>query len=133
MHMQVVHNAYTPKETTELCSRAGTIKANMRIDKIFLSGVMAGMMLSFACASVLSTNTALWYQTNAPGLIRTIAALIFPYGLCMIVLTGSDLCTGSFLIRLWWSEKMEWKGMRSADRGHSLRQSQSCIVDFRFQ
>jgi formate/nitrite transporter FocA (FNT family) len=70
----------------------------MRIDKIFMSGVMAGMMLSFACASVLSTNTAPWFQENAPGLIRTIAALIFPYGLCMIILTGSDLCTGSFLV-----------------------------------
>ena len=54
-------------------------------------------------------------------------------GLSWCTLWGSDLCTGSFLIRLWWSEKMEWKGMRSADRGHSLRQSQSCIVDFRFQ
>jgi formate/nitrite transporter FocA (FNT family) len=92
------YNSYTPAETAELVSRAGVSKANMRIDKIFLSGVMAGMMLSFACASVLSTNTAPWYQTNAPGLIRTIAALIFPYGLCMIVLTGSDLCTGSFLV-----------------------------------
>lgn len=26
-----------------------------------------------------------------------IAALVFPYGLCMVVLTGSDLCTGSFM------------------------------------
>ena len=91
-------NCYTPAETAELVSRAGVAKANMRIDKIFMSGVMAGMMLSFACASVLSTNTAPWFQENAPGLIRTIAALIFPYGLCMIILTGSDLCTGSFLV-----------------------------------
>lgn len=92
------YNCYTPAETAELVSRAGVAKANMRIDKIFMSAVMAGMMLSFACASVLSTNTAPWFQENAPGLIRTIAALIFPYGLCMIILTGSDLCTGSFLV-----------------------------------
>ncbi|KAF1965931.1 Formate/nitrite transporter [Bimuria novae-zelandiae CBS 107.79] len=90
-------NCYTPAETTELVSRAGVAKANIRIDKILMSGIIAGMLLSFACASVLSTNTVLWYQENAPGLIRTISALIFPYGLCAIILTGSDLCTGSFL------------------------------------
>lgn len=93
-----MYNCYTPAETTEIISRAGVAKANMRLDKIFMSSVMAGMLLAFACATALSTNTALWYQTNAPGLIRTVSALVFPYGLCMIVLTGSDLCTGSFLV-----------------------------------
>lgn len=48
----------------------------MRIDKMFLSSVMAGMLLSFACAVLLSTNTAPWFQDNAPGLIRTVAALV---------------------------------------------------------
>lgn len=93
-----MYNCYTPAETAEIVSRSGVIKANMRLDKVFMSSVMAGMLLSFACATLLSTNTASWYQENAPGLIRTIAALVFPYGLCMIVLTGSDLCTGSFLV-----------------------------------
>lgn len=69
-------NAYSPKETIELCGRAGTAKANMRIDKMFLSSVMAGMLLAFACAVLLSTNTAPWFQDNAPGLIRTVAALV---------------------------------------------------------
>lgn len=69
-------NAYSPKEAIELCGRAGTAKANMRIDKMFLSSVMAGMLLSFACAVLLSTNTAPWFQDNAPGLIRTVAALV---------------------------------------------------------
>jgi len=50
MHMRVVHNAYTPKETTELCSRAGTIKGNMRADKVFVSSFVAGCLLAFACA-----------------------------------------------------------------------------------
>ena len=95
--MQVVHNAYSPKETTELCSRAGATKANMRIDKIFFSSFMAGCLLAFACAASLSTQTSPWYQDNAPGLIRMIGAIIFPFGLVTIVLTGADLCTGSFM------------------------------------
>ncbi|SPQ25395.1 912f7f37-a0f1-40c2-a840-dbb91869aa8b [Thermothielavioides terrestris] len=92
--------AYSPAETIELVSRAGVKKGNMRLDKIFLSAVSAGCLLAFACAATLSTNTAPWMQTNAPGLIRTIAALIFPFGLCLIVMTGADLFTGSHMIFL---------------------------------
>lgn len=90
-------NCYNFRESFELVSRTGVQKANKRLDKIFMSAVSAGMLLGFACATLLSTNASPWYQTNAPGLIRTIAALVFPYGLCMIVLTGADLCTASFM------------------------------------
>jgi formate/nitrite transporter FocA (FNT family) len=105
---------YTPRETTELVSRAGVSKANMRIDKVFMSSVNAGMILSFACATHLSIQSSPWFQENAAGLIRAIGALVFPYGmylhhslatetnlwisgLTIIILTGSDLCTGSFM------------------------------------
>jgi hypothetical protein len=35
--------------------------------------------------AVRSTNRDPWMQTNVPGLIRAIAAIIFPFGLCLIV------------------------------------------------
>lgn len=88
-------NAHSPKETIELCGRAGTAKANMRIDKMFLSSVMAGMLLSFACAVLLSTNTAPWFQDNAPGLIRTVAALVS--FLMVLSFLGRKEGGGSFL------------------------------------
>ena len=44
-----------------------------------------------SCAVMLATETAPWYQENAPGLIRTISAMPFPVGLIMIVLSGTDL------------------------------------------
>ena len=91
-------NACTPAETIELVSRTGVVKGNMRLDKVFFSSISAGCLLSFACATFLSTNSSPWYQENAPGLIRTISALVFPYGLCMVFLTGADLCTGSFMV-----------------------------------
>lgn len=100
MPVKVVHNSYSPRETVELCSRAGHAKANMRIDKIFFSSFMAGCLLAFACAVLLSTNASPWYQENAAGLIRMLGALVFPFGLVTIVLTGADLCTGSFMVRL---------------------------------
>ncbi|KAF2771209.1 formate/nitrate family transporter [Teratosphaeria nubilosa] len=86
--VHVIVNCYTPVETVELCSRAGVAKATPS---------WLGVLLAFACAALLSTNTAPWYQENAPGLIRMIGALIFPFGLVTIVVTGADLCTGSFL------------------------------------
>ncbi|CAG7931396.1 unnamed protein product [Penicillium olsonii] len=85
------------QEVTEILATVGAQKGNMRLDKIFLSAVSAGCLLAFACGTVLSTNATPWFQENAPGLMRTISALVFPYGLCMIILTGADLCTGSFM------------------------------------
>ncbi|KAK2608846.1 hypothetical protein QQS21_002559 [Conoideocrella luteorostrata] len=90
-------SALTPVEVVEAVTDAGAHKGTMRVDKIFLSGVSAGCLLAFACGTTLSTNTAPSLQQSAPGLIRTIGALVFPYGLCMIILTGADLCTGSFM------------------------------------
>jgi formate/nitrite transporter FocA (FNT family) len=77
--------AYTPTETIELVSRAGVKKGNMRADKVFLSSVSAGCLLSFAGACALSANTAPWVQDNAPGLARLAGALVFPLGLVMIM------------------------------------------------
>ncbi|KAH8694213.1 Formate/nitrite transporter, partial [Talaromyces proteolyticus] len=96
-NMSITVNALTPTEVVEMITSTGVQKGNMRLDKVFFSSVSAGCFLAFACATALSTNTAPWWQENAPGLIRTISALVFPYGLCMIILTGADLCTGSFM------------------------------------
>ncbi|THW05725.1 formate/nitrate family transporter [Aureobasidium pullulans] len=95
--LPVVHNAYSPKEAIEISSRAGAHKATMRIDKIIVSSFMAGCLLSFGGACYTVINTSTWYNENAPGLVRMFGALIFPFGLVVIVMTGADLCTGSFM------------------------------------
>lgn len=86
MYMHVVNNCYSPKETVELCSRAGVMKANMRLDKVFFSAVMAGCLLAFACAAVLITETAPWYQENAPGFVFSL-----PFG-CWILERLTESC-----------------------------------------
>ena len=58
------------------------------------------MLTSRACALVLSVNAAPWYQENAPGLIRMVAALLFPIGLVMITLTGADLFTSNIMFMI---------------------------------
>ncbi|OMP88482.1 putative transporter yrhG [Diplodia seriata] len=90
-------NAYTPSQVTEMVSRAGVHKGRMHPLKVFLSSVSAGCLLSFAAASCLTANTSTWLQENAPGPARLLGAIVFPYGLVLIILTGADLCTGTFM------------------------------------
>ena len=85
-------DAFTPQQTTELVSRLGCKKAHMRLDKLFFNSCMAGPLLGFGCAVLVSTNASNWYQENAPGLIRTLGALLFPIGLVMITLSGAGSC-----------------------------------------
>ena len=40
-------DAFTPQQTVELCSRIGTKKAHMRLDKLFINSCMAGPLLGF--------------------------------------------------------------------------------------
>lgn len=99
-------NALTPSEVVKLISDVGFQKGSMRLDKIFMSAFSAGALLAFACGTVLVCNASPWMQDNAPGLIRVLAALVFPYGLCMIILTGVDLCTASFMVRFPYSSSI---------------------------
>lgn len=78
----------------------GQIKADMYPHRIFLSAVSAGCLLAFACGTALVANTSPWMQEHTPGLIRIIASLVFPYGLVMIMITGADLCTASFMVSI---------------------------------
>jgi len=90
-------DAFTPQQTIELVSRIGTKKAHMRLDKLWWNSFMVGPLLGFGCAVLVSTNASPWYQENAPGLIRTLGALMFPVGLVMIVLSGADLFTSNIM------------------------------------
>ncbi|KAK4647974.1 uncharacterized protein QC761_106050 [Podospora bellae-mahoneyi] len=90
--------AYTPKETAELMSRIGAMRGRARPDKIFFSAFMAGCLVSFTSASAVIATAAPWFQENAPGLIRMISGLIFPSGIVMILISGSELFTGSNMI-----------------------------------
>lgn len=93
-------DAFTASQTTELLARIGTKKSTMRLDKLFLNSLMTGPLLGFGCAIVMSVNASPWYQQNAPGLIRFVAAMLFPVGLVMIVLTGADLFTSNVMVSL---------------------------------
>jgi formate/nitrite transporter FocA (FNT family) len=89
-------DAFTPAQTTELISRIGAKKARMRIDKMFINSFLGGALISFGAALTLSTNASPWFQTNAPGLIRTIGAFVFP-GTLLVHSCHENLAFGAYL------------------------------------
>ena len=96
--VNVLGLSYTPAETIEVVSRAGTHRGMMRPDKIFFAGVYGGILLSFGAAASLIVNAEPWYAENAPGFPRLVGALIFPVGLVLIVLTGAELFTAGNMV-----------------------------------
>ena len=84
----------TAKDATIKYSEGGNTKTNMSISKMFVLAFMAGVFISFAgSAATIAASTV----ENA-SLAKLLNALIFPAGLAMVVLNGSELFTGNNLM-----------------------------------
>lgn len=84
----------TPKEIIELNMNGAVGKANLKLSKMIALGIMAGMFIAIGGAT---SNTAVHGIADV-GLARTLAGVIFPVGLLMIVLVGGELFTGNSLM-----------------------------------
>lgn len=79
-----------PTEIANQMLTAGTIKANLPVKQLFIRGMLAGAYL--AVATSMSVTAAV--QTGQ----WIVGAMIFPFGLCLVVLLGTELITGSFAL-----------------------------------
>ena len=84
----------SPKELTAAYSAAGAAKTKKSAVDLFVLGILAGALIALGCAA---TNTAAHGVADV-GLARTICGLLFPFGLCMVIVTGAELFTGNSLI-----------------------------------
>jgi len=89
-------NYFTPAEFVENYEALGEKKANTPALKLFLLGILAGLLIGFAG---VTTNTASHAFDNV-SVIRTISGLLFPFGLVMVILVGTELFTGNCLITI---------------------------------
>ncbi len=88
---------YSPKEIAEnYCKSTGPAKAGMSTGKLLLLGFMAGMYIALAA---VGANTASATIENA-SVAKMVGALVFPTGLVMVLLAGSELFTGNCLLSL---------------------------------
>lgn len=89
-------NFFSPTEFVENYTEAGTKKAEASILKLLLLGILAGLFIGFGG---VVANTASHSLTNV-SVIRTVSGLLFPFGLVMVLMTGSELFTGNCLITI---------------------------------
>ena len=98
----------TPAETCESFYAVGERKAGLPWDKMLVLAIFGGMYI--ALAGVASTWASMLVEN--PSIKRLIAGCIFPAGLAMVVLTGSELFTGNNLMTIALLQKrITMKGM----------------------
>lgn len=98
----------SPKETAERYVRAGEVKAALPLDKMLISGLLAGAFIALAA---VGANTAMSTVAD-PSTAKLLAACVFPGGLAMVLLAGSELFTGNCLLVIPLLEgRISWGGM----------------------
>ena len=89
-------NLFTPAEMVDNYAAVSIKKSQMKLGRMFILAILAGMFIAFA-ADV--TNTASMGIADA-GLAKTVNGLLFPMGLAMVILSGSELFTGNCLMTM---------------------------------
>lgn len=83
-----------PRRVMELNIKSSVKKSHQPMGKTFVFGMMAGLFVALGAAA---SSTAIFNVSNV-GIARTIAGMIFPVGLMMIIFIGGELFTGNCLI-----------------------------------
>lgn len=84
----------SPREIALQYAEAGAVKARRPASQLIALGVLAGLLIALGGAS---TSTAV-FGMSQPWTAKTVCALIFPFGLGMVVIMGAELFTGNCLI-----------------------------------
>lgn len=84
----------SPSQIAEKYSDIGKTKTDQSVSKMLVLAIFAGIFISIAGASATIASSAI---ENA-SISRLVNSLIFPAGLVMVVLAGSELFTGNCLI-----------------------------------
>ena len=87
-------NMLTAPEFVESYGGIGAAKCRLPIVKMFLLAVLAGAYIALAGAM---SNVAVHAVSNVSA-AKILSGVLFPLGLCMVILTGAELFTGNCLI-----------------------------------
>lgn len=86
----------SPAEFVAAYDRIGRGKATAPVWRLLLLGVFAGAFIG--CGALVSAVGS--FAISNAGLAKVVAGLLFPCGLVMVVLTGSELFTGNCLLTM---------------------------------
>ncbi len=91
----------TPAEIASYYSDAGVKKTTRATSLTIINGMMAGAIIALASAT---TNTAS-FGIHDVWTAKTICGLLFPFGLAIVLILGTELFTGNCLISITLLEK----------------------------
>ena len=94
--VNVNNSINTPLQVLNTYAEAGAGKCTKPAVSLFLLAILAGALIAFGAAA---TNTAA-HSVASVGIARLICAMLFPFGLGMVVLMGAELFTGNCLIAI---------------------------------
>ncbi len=96
---------FSPQEIADNYSAAGVGKAQSPAWRLLVLGIAAGVFIGLG--AVASSTAA--FQLENVGMVRLVSGLIFPIGLCMVVILGAELFTGNVLmVTSALSKKITW-------------------------
>ena len=84
----------SPKAITEGYIEASVGKAAAPASKLFVLGIGAGLLIGMG--AVVSSTAA--HGLDNAGMVRMVSGLLFPVGLIMVILMGTELFTGNALM-----------------------------------
>lgn len=85
---------HSPKEIIDNNMSSAVNKANLRLSKMMVLGILAGMFIALGGVASQSASHAITNVSAA----KLAAGAVFPIGLLMIVLVGGELFTGNCLM-----------------------------------
>ncbi len=86
----------SPAEIARIYSDVGAAKTRMPFAKLFLLSIFAGAFIALGALG----STIAGCGVNPPAVGKLFSAVIFPVGLTMVLIAGSELFTGNCLILL---------------------------------
>lgn len=84
----------TPQEVTDRYAEASKGKASSPAWRLFVLAMAAGLLIGLG--AVASSTAA--HALGDAGLVRLVSGLVFPLGLMMVILLGTELFTGNALM-----------------------------------
>ena len=93
----------TPSELVDYMITVGIDKATKPLFKLMLLGIFGGAFIALGGAgNIISSSTLV--KTD-PGLAKFVGACVFPVGLIMVVIFGSELFTSNCLLTVAYTNK----------------------------
>lgn len=92
---------HSPLEIAKNFIEIGIHKVRLSVYKMIVLGIFAGMFIGFA--GIASTTAAATIEN--PSIARLVSACVFPAGMAMVLIAGSELFTGNNLIMITLLEK----------------------------